>query len=154
MNQDENQNKIIKDINSEINLIPSLIEKKYKIQKDIENINQEILIYESNLMLLKNKQNNIMKVNKEKNFEYKNAINNLTINKLIENNFFDFFQENNNTFKSKDITFEIENNKLNLLNAKTQESLYYLQNIEKNSLSNNINLFLVYNSSDYDQNLL
>ena len=63
MKQDENQTKIIKDINSDINLLPSLVEKKFKIKKDIENINQEILIYESNIKLLENKENNIMNLN-------------------------------------------------------------------------------------------
>jgi hypothetical protein len=150
MKQDENQTKIIKDINSDINLLPSLVEKKFKIKKDIENINQEILIYESNLKLLKNKENNIMNLNKEKKFELNNAIENISLNKFIEYNFLDLFQENNNTFKSKDITFEIENNKLNLLNAKNEENLYCLKNIS----NENLNLFLIYNYSDYDQNLL
>ena len=150
MKQDENQTKIIKDINSDINLLPSLVEKKFKIKKDIENINQEILIYESNLKLLKNKENNIMNLNKEKKFELNNALENISLNKFIEYNFFDLFQENNNTFKSKDITFEIENNKLNLLNAKNEENLYCLKNIS----NENLNLFLIYNYSDYDQNLL
>ena len=153
MKQDENQTKIIKDINSDINLLPSLVEKKFKIKKDIENINQEILIYESNLKLLKNKENNIMNLNKEKKFELNNALENISLNKFIEYNFFDLFQENNNTFKSKDITFEIENNKLNLLNAKNEENLYCLKNI-KNISNENLNLFLIYNYSDYDQNLL
>ena len=150
MKQDENQTKIIKDINSDINLLPSLVEKKFKIKKDIENINQEILIYESNIKLLKNKENNIMNLNKEKKFELNNAIENISLNKFIEYNFLDLFQENNNTFKSKDITFEIENNKLNLLNAKNEENLYCLKNIS----NENLNLFLIYNYSDYDQNLL
>ena len=150
MKQDENQTKIIKDINSDINLLPSLVEKKFKIKKDIENINQEILIYESNIKLLENKENNIMNLNKEKKFELNNAIENISLNKFIEYNFLDLFQENNNTFKSKDITFEIENNKLNLLNAKNEENLYCLKNISKENLS----LFLIYNYSDYDQNLL
>ena len=153
MKQDENQTKIIKDINSDINLLPSLVEKKFKIKKDIENINQEILIYESNLKLLKNKENNIMNLNKEKKFELNNALENMSLNKFIEYNFFDLFQENNNTFKSKDITFEIENNKLNLLNAKNEENLYCLKNI-KNISNENLNLFLIYNYSDYDQTLL
>ena len=153
MKQDENQTKIIKDINSDINLLPSLVEKKFKIKKDIENINQEILIYESNLKLLKNKENNIMNLNKEKKFELNNALENISLNKFIEYNFFDLFQENNNTFKSKDITFEIENNKLNLLSAKNEENLYCLKNI-KNISNENLNLFLIYNYSDYDQNLL
>lgn len=153
MKQDENQTKIIKDINSDINLLPSLVEKKFKIKKDIENINQEILIYESNLKLLKNKENNIMNLNKEKKFELNNALENISLNKFIEYNFFDLFQENNNTFKSKDITFEIENNKLNLLNAKNEENLYCLKNI-KNISNENLNLFLIYNYSDYDQTLL
>ena len=150
MKQDENQTKIIKDINSDINLLPSLVEKKFKIKKDIENINQEILIYESNIKLLENKENNIMNLNKEKKFELNNALENISLNKFIEYNFFDLFQENNNTFKSKDITFEIENNKLNLLNAKNEENLYCLKNIS----NENLNLFLIYNYSDYDQNLL
>jgi len=153
MKQDENQTKIIKDINSDINLLPSLVEKKFKIKKDIENINQEILIYESNLKLLKNKENNIINLNKEKKFELNNALENISLNKFIEYNFFDLFQENNNTFKSKDITFEIENNKLNLLNAKNEENLYCLKNI-KNISNENLNLFLIYNYSDYDQSLL
>jgi len=153
MKQDENQTKIIKDINSDINLLPSLVEKKFKIKKDIENINQEILIYESNLKLLKNKENNIINLNKEKKFELNNALENISLNKFIEYNFFDLFQENNNTFKSKDITFEIENNKLNLLNAKNEENLYCLKNI-KNISNENLNLFLIYNYSDYDQTLL
>ena len=153
MKQDENQTKIIKDINSDINLLPSLVEKKFKIKKDIENINQEILIYESNLKLLKNKENNIMNLNKEKKFELNNAIENISLNKFIEYNFLDLFQENNNTFKSKDITFEIENNKLNLLNAKNEENLYCLKNI-KNISNENLNLFLIYNYSDYDQTLI
>ena len=153
MKQDENQTKIIKDINSDINLLPSLVEKKFKIKKDIENINQEILIYESNIKLLENKENNIMNLNKEKKFELNNALENISLNKFIEYNFFDLFQENNNTFKSKDITFEIENNKLNLLNAKNEENLYCLKNI-KNISNENLNLFLIYNYSDYDQNLL
>ena len=153
MKQDENQTKIIKDINSDINLLPSLVEKKFKIKKDIENINQEILIYESNLKLLKNKENNIMNLNKEKKFELNNALENISLNKFIEYNFLDLFQENNNTFKSKDITFEIENNKLNLLNAKNEENLYCLKNI-KNISNENLNLFLIYNYSDYDQTLL
>ena len=150
MKQDENQTKIIKDINSDINLLPSLVEKKFKIKKDIENINQEILIYESNIKLLENKENNIMNLNKEKKFELNNAIENISLNKFIEYNFLDLFQENNNTFKSKDIIFEIENNKLNLLNAKNEENLYCLKNIS----NENLNLFLIYNYSDYDQNLL
>ena len=150
MKQDENQTKIIKDINSDINLLPSLVEKKFKIKKDIENINQEILIYESNLKLLKNKENNIINLNKEKKLELNNALENISLNKFIEYNFLDLFQENNNTFKSKDITFEIENNKLNLLNAKNEENLYCLKNIS----NENLNLFLIYNYSDYDQNLL
>ena len=153
MKQDENQTKIIKDINSDINLLPSLVEKKFKIKKDIENINQEILIYESNIKLLENKENNIMNLNKEKKFELNNAIENISLNKYIEYNFFDLFQENNNIFKSKDITFEIENNKLNLLSAKNEENLYCLKNI-KNISNENLNLFLIYNYSDYDQNLL
>jgi hypothetical protein len=153
MKQDENQTKIIKDINSDINLLPSLVEKKFKIKKDIENINQEILIYESNIKLLENKENNIMNLNKEKKFELNNAIENISLNKFIEYNFLDLFQENNNTFKSKDITFEIENNKLNLLNAKNEENLYCLKNI-KNISNENLNLFLIYNYSDYDQTLL
>jgi hypothetical protein len=148
MKQDENQTKNIKDINSDINLLPSLVEKKFKIKKDIENINQEILIYESNIKLLENKENNIMNLNKEKKFELNNAIENISLNKFIEYNFLDLFQENNNTFKSKDITFEIENNKLNLLNAKNEENLYCLKNIS----NENLNLFLIYNYSDYDQN--
>ena len=150
MKQDENQTKIIKDINSDINLLPSLVEKKFKIKKDIENINQEILIYESNIKLLENKENNIMNLNKEKKFQLDNAIDNISLNKFIEYNFLDLFQENNNTFKSKEITFEIENNKLNLLNAKNEENLYCLKNIS----NENLNLFLIYNYSDYDQNLL
>ena len=153
MKQDENQTKIIKDINSDINLLPSLVEKKFKIKKDIENINQEILIYESNLKLLKNNENNIINLNKEKKFQLDNAIDNISLNKFIEYNFLDLFQENNNTFKSKDITFEIENNKLNLLNAKNEENLYCLKNI-KNISNENLNLFLIYNYSDYDQTLI
>ena len=153
MKQDENQTKIIKDINSDINLLPSLVEKKFKIKKDIENINQEILIYESNIKLLENKENNIMNLNKEKKFELNNAIENISLNKFIEYNFLDLFQENNNIFKSKDFTFEIVNNKLNLLSAKNEENLYCLKNI-KNISNENLNLFLIYNYSDYDQNLL
>jgi len=94
-----------------------------------------------------------MNLNKEKKFELNNALENISLNKFIEYNFFDLFQENNNTFKSKDITFEIENNKLNLLNAKNEENLYCLKNI-KNISNENLNLFLIYNYSDYDQTLL
>jgi len=148
MNQDENQIKIIKDINSDINLISSLIEKDFKIRKDTENINQEILIYESNLKLITNKDKNIMKIYKEKNFEFKNVSNKIRLKKMFEDNFV-FFQENNNTLESKDITFEIENNKLNFKNVKISEYLDSLLNSKEKSLQNS-KLFLADNSANFN----
>ena len=148
MNQDENQIKIIKDINSDINLISSLIEKDFKIRKDTENINQEILIYESNLKLITNKDKNIMKIYKEKNFEFKNVSNKIRLKKMFEDNFV-FFQENNNTLESKDITFEIENNKLNFKNVKISEYLDSLLNSKEKSLQNS-KLFLADNSTNFN----